>query len=97
MFSRMNKYISTAGAGVTNILWRIGQPLNVGGIHTPGFPFPDPDHSRHICTGVPMQGANINLYSGAVRFVDEEAGLKNYNSPWYVNNLVAFRKWAESI
>jgi len=97
MFSRMNKYISTAGAGVTNMLWRIGQPLSVGGIHTPGFPFPGPRHSRHICTGTPMQGSNINLYPGAVRFVDEEAGLKNYNNPWYVNNLEAFREWAETV
>ena len=44
----MTKYISTAGAGVTNILWRINKDINVGGIHTPGFPFPSENHNRHI-------------------------------------------------
>jgi len=97
MFSRMNKYISTAGAGVTNILWRIGQPLNVGGIHTPGFGFPVQSHSRHICTHPIHIRSIIDCYPGKVCFVDEEQGRSNYNSPWYINNLEAFKQWASTI
>ena len=49
-FNSMQKYISTAGAGVANILWTMPNPVSVGGIHTPGFPFPSNDHATHICT-----------------------------------------------
>ena len=97
MFSRMEKYISTAGAGVTNMLWRIDQPLAVGGIHSPGFPFPGPAHSRHICTSPQMKDSHINIYPGAVRFVDETLSNHDYNRPWYVNNLEAFSQWATQL
>ena len=98
MFSHMTKYISTAGAGVTNILWRMGQTLSVGGIHTPGFPFPSKSHNRHIVVGAPwMDGVDISLYSGKVLFVDPAAGLQDYNNPWYVDNLEKFKSWAASI
>ena len=97
MFSRMDKYISTAGAGVTNILWRIDQPLAVGGIHSPGFPFPGPKHNRHICTGPQMKDSHINIYPGKVRFVNEDPNIRKYNHPWYIDNLKEFRKWAKSV
>jgi len=29
--------------------------------------------------------------------VDPAAGARNYNSPWYINNLVAFKQWARTI
>ncbi len=97
MFSHMHKYISTAGAGVTNILWRINQDLSVGGIHTPGFPFPSGDHNRHIVAQSPyMDKTSINLYKGEVVFEDPQP-TKGYNHPWRITNLDAFRKWAETI
>ena len=71
--------------------------VSVGGIHTPGFPFPSNNHDKHICTNKRFINANISLYSGKVKFVDPEAGALNYNSPWYINNLVAFEKWAKTV
>jgi hypothetical protein len=97
LFSGMKKYISSAGAGVTNILWTMPNPVSVGGIHSPGFPFPGPNHNRHICLHPEFMKAKINLYNGKTLFVDPVAGLKNYNSPWYVNNLDAFKTWAATI
>jgi hypothetical protein len=98
MFSHMEKYISTAGAGVTNILWRINQNLITGGIHSPGFPFPSDTHNRHIVAQAPwMQNCNINIYPGAVVFEDPIAGARDYNSPWKVNNLVAFKNWIKTL
>jgi len=97
LFNGMKKYISSAGAGVTNILWSMPNPLSVGGIHSPGFGFPVQNHNRHICTHPDQLKATINCYPGKVCFVDEQAGAKDYNSPWYVNNLEAFRKWAATI
>ncbi|MBL6771321.1 MAG: glycosyltransferase family 61 protein [Rhizobiales bacterium] len=97
MFSNMTKYISTAGAGVTNILWRINRDLSVGGIHTPGFPFPSGDHNRHIVAQSPyMNKTSIDLYKGEVVFEDPQP-TKGYNHPWRITNLDAFRKWAETI
>ena len=46
LFGGMSKYISSAGAGVTNILWVRNQDVHVGGIHSAGFPFPENNHSR---------------------------------------------------
>ena len=97
LFNGMKKYISSAGAGVTNILWSMPNPLSVGGIHSPGFGFPVQNHNIHICTHPDQLKATINCYPGKVCFVDEQAGAKDYNSPWYVNNLEAFRKWAATI
>lgn len=97
LFSGMKKYISTAGAGVANILWTMPNAVSVGGIHTPGFPFPGPNHVRHICCNKKYVDARIDVYPGAVKFHDPEAGAKNYNNPWYINNLVAFKKWAATI
>ena len=34
---------------------------------------------------------------GKVVFEDPVAGAANYNSPWYINNLTAFREWARTI
>ena len=96
VFNSMQKYISTAGAGVANILWTMPNECSVGGIHTPGFPFPSNNHRTHICTG-PEVSATIDCYKGRVLFEDPTAGAKNYNSPWYINNLAAFREWAERI
>ena len=96
IFNSMRKYISTAGAGVANMLWTMPNECSVGGIHTPGFPFPSDGHTKHICTG-PEVNCTINTYTGKVLFVDPVAGAKNYNSPWYINNLAAFREWAERI
>ncbi len=96
VFNTMRKYISTAGAGVANILWTMPNRCSVGGIHTPGFPFPSNNHATHICTG-PEVPATIDCYKGKVLFEDPAAGAKNYNSPWYINNLAAFREWAERI
>lgn len=95
-FNSMQKYISTAGAGVANILWTMPNPCSVGGIHTPGFPFPSNDHATHICTG-PELRSTINCYKGKVVFEDPSAGARNYNSPWRINNLTAFREWAQQI
>lgn len=97
LFNGMKKYISTAGAGVANILWTMPNSVSVGGIHTPGFPFPSDSHSRHICCSKEFLQATIDVYPGKVVFVDPQAGAGNYNSPWYINNLVAFKKWAAQI
>ena len=97
LFSRMDKYISTAGAGVTNMLWVRDHEVSVGGIHTPGFPFPSNTHSRHICTHRPYSKANIINYPGKVLFHDPDAGAKDYNNPWYINNLDAFKNCAKTI
>ena len=97
LFNGMKKYISSAGAGVTNIVWTMPNPVSVGGIHSPGFGFPVQNHNRHICTHPDQLKATINCYPGKVCFVDEQAGAKDYNSPWYGNNLEAFRKWAATI
>ena len=97
LFNGMKKYISSAGAGVTNIVWTMPNPVSVGGIHSPGFGFPIQTHGRHMCVHPEKLSATINCYPGKVCFVDEKAGAKNYNSPWYVNNLEAFRKWAATI
>ena len=70
--------------------------VTLGGIHTPGFPFPSNNHSTHICTG-PEVNCNIDVYRGKVLFVDHAEGAKNYNSPWYIKNLVAFKDWAHTI
>lgn len=96
IFNSMTKYISTAGAGVANMLWTMPNACSVGGIHTPGFPFPSNNHATHICTGPEVQ-CTIDVYKGKTLFVDPVAGAKNYNSPWYINNLAAFREWAERI
>ena len=97
LFNGMSKYISTAGAGVTNILWTMPNAVSVGGIHTPGFPFPGPEHGRNIVANKKFVHADIKLYPGQVNFVDPAAGAKNYNNPWYINNLDAFKKWAATI
>jgi hypothetical protein len=97
LFNGMKKYISTAGAGVANILWTMPNSVSVGGIHTPGFPFPSDTHEKHICCNKQFVNATINLYPGKVKFVDPIAGAKNYNSPWYINNLKAFSEWAATI
>ena len=96
VFNSMTHYISTAGAGVANLLWTMPNSCSVGGIHTPGFPFPSNDHRTHICTG-PEVNCTIDCYPGRVLFEDPEAGARNYNSPWYINNLMAFREWAERV
>jgi hypothetical protein len=97
LFNGMEKYISTAGAGVANILWTMPNSVSVGGIHTPGFPFPSNNHESHICCNKQFVKATISLYPGKVKFVDPTAGAKDYNNPWYINNLVAFEKWARAI
>ena len=96
LFHNMDKYISTAGAGVANLLWTMPRSCSVGGVHTPGFPFPGPNHSTHICTG-PEVNCTITNYPGRVSFVDPAAGARNYNSPWRIDNLVAFRNWARTV
>jgi len=96
LFNGMKKYISTAGAGVSNMLWTMPNSVSVGGIHTPGFPFPKNTYTTHICAG-PEVNCNINVYEGKVLFVDPVEGAKNYNSPWYINNLAAFKEWAHTI
>jgi len=96
LFHNMDRYISTAGAGVANLLWTMPRSVSVGGIHTPGFPFPGNDHTTHICTG-PEVNCTITNYPGRVSFVDPAEGARNYNSPWRIDNLVAFRNWARTV
>jgi len=96
LFSQMNKYISAAGAGVTNIVWVRDHTVSVGGIHTPGFLFPGPNHTRHICTSYPHSHADIKIYPGKVVFEDPQP-TKGYNHPWRINNLDVFEKWAAQI
>jgi len=96
LFSGMKKYISAAGAGVTNILWTMPNEVSVGGIHTPGFPFPGPKHGRNIVANKKFVHADISIYPGQVVFEDPQP-TKGYNHPWYINNLDAFRKWAATI
>lgn len=96
LFSQMNKYISAAGAGVTNMLWVRDHPVSVGGIHTPGFGFPGPNHERHICANRPYCKATINLYKGMVKFEDPQP-TKGYNHPWRIENLTEFRAWSRTI
>ena len=91
----MHKYISAAGAGVTNPIFVRDHPVSVGGIHTPGFPFPGPRHGRHVLTS-PQSCATIDVYPGKVVFEDPQP-TKGYNHPWRINNLVAFAKWAATI
>lgn len=95
MFGGMHKYISTAGAGVTNPIFVRDHPVSVGGVHTPGFPFPGPRHDRHVLTS-PQSRATIDLYKGRVVFEDPQP-TKGYNHPWRINNLDAFAKWAATI
>tara|TARA_E500000318_G_scaffold35473_1_gene34641 strand:- start:414 stop:1418 length:1005 start_codon:yes stop_codon:yes gene_type:complete len=95
LFNQMHKYISAAGAGVTNPIFVRDHPVSVGGIHTPGFPFPGPRHGRHVLTS-PQSCATIDVYPGKVVFEDPQP-TKGYNHPWRINNLVAFRKWAATI
>ena len=95
LFSQMHKYISAAGAGVTNPIFVRNHPVSVGGVHTPGFPFPGPNHNRHVLTS-PQSCATIDLYKGKVVFEDPQP-TKGYNHPWRINNLVAFAKWAATI
>jgi hypothetical protein len=91
MFSSMDYYVSSAGAGVTNCVYKRQGKLIVGGVHTPGFPFPGANHSRHMCTtGV----ADIRIYPGKTVFEDPQP-TRGYNHPWRVNNLVAFEKWVK--
>jgi len=96
LFHNMDRYISTAGAGVANLLWTMPRSCSVGGIHTPGFPFPGNRHTTHICTG-PEVNCTITNYPGRVSFVDPSAGARNYNSPWRIDNLTAFRNWARTV
>jgi len=96
MFSQMDKYISAAGAGVTNMLWVRDHDVSVGGIHTPGFPFPGPLHKRHICTHKPYSRASINIYKGKTVFEDPQP-TKGYNHPWRIDNLTELSTWAETI
>jgi len=96
LFHNMDRYISTAGAGVANLLWTMPRSVSVGGIHTPGFPFPSNNHTTHICTG-PEVNCTITNYPGRVSFVDPVEGARNYNSPWRIDNLVAFRNWARTV
>lgn len=96
LFSQMQKYISAAGAGVTNMLYVRDHPVSVGGIHTPGFPFPGPLHSRHICTHHPYSKASINVYKGTVSFEDPQP-TKGYNHPWRIDNLEEFSTWSKTI
>lgn len=95
LFSQMHKYISAAGAGVTNPIFVRDHPVSVGGIHTPGFPFPGPKHGKHVLTS-PQSCAFINLYPGEVVFEDPQP-TKGYNHPWRIDNLEEFRKWSETI
>lgn len=97
LFNGMQKYISTAGAGVANILWSMPKSIQVGGISTPGFPFPREDHPRHICCNKKWVHATINMYPHEVLFIDPAAGALNYNNPWYIKNLDLFRDWASRI
>jgi len=79
------------------MLWVRDHDVRVGGIHTPGFPFPSNVHNRHICAHRPYSKANIINYPGKVLFHDPDAGAKDYNNPWYINNLDAFKNWAKTI
>ena len=97
LFNQMSKYITTAGAGVTNILWTMPRKVSVGGIHTPGFPFFDPNCKRHICANKNYIKCNISVYPGDVEFIDPEKGKKNYNNPWRVKDLEIFERWANTI
>lgn len=96
MFSKMKKYVSTAGAGVTNCLWVKDHDVSVGGIHTPGFPFPGPNHNRHICSNGSSR-AIISIYPGKVQFIDPAQGAKSYNSPWYIADTNKFKEWVKTI
>jgi len=96
LFSQMQKYISAAGAGVTNMLFVRDHHVSVGGIHTPGFPFPGPKHTRHICTHYPYSKASINVYKGTVSFEDPQP-TKGYNHPWRIDNLESFCSWSKTI
>ena len=95
MFSGMHKYITAAGAGVTNGIWVRDHILSHGGIHTPGFPHPGPRHSRHMLTAS-MSNARISVYPGRVSYHDP-ATTSGTNHPWQINNLAAFSEWAATV
>ncbi len=97
MFNSMKKYISTAGAGVTNILWTMPNPVSVGGIHTPGLVFYDPKCGRHICANTDFLKTQVNIYPGQVEFLDTQQDNMNYNSPWQISDLTDFKNWAQLI
>ena len=94
LFNKMKKYITSAGAGVTNILWAT-KPLSVGGIHTPGFPFPSEHYARHIIHQPYYKHVKVNVYPGQVSYAIKD--VKHYNSPWRINSIKQFRDWASQI
>jgi hypothetical protein len=78
------------------MVWVRDHTVSVGGIHTPGFLFPGPNNTRHICTSYPHSHADIKIYPGKVVFEDPQP-TKGYNHPWRISNLDVFEKWAATI
>ena len=92
MFSRMIKYVTNSGAGITNTFYR--KKGIIGGISSPGLLFPNINqHSRHMIYSKYYDNV-VNIYEDT-SFVDSQA--KKYNSPWQINNIDNFRKWARDL
>ena len=92
MFSRMIKYVTFSGAGITNTLYR--KKGFIGGISSPGLLFPDIQrHGRHIIYSKYYDNV-VNIFQDT-SFVDPQS--KKYNNPWKINSIDNFRRWAKEL
>ena len=89
MFSRMTKYVTFSGAGITNTFFR--KRGFIGGISSPGLPFPTKE--RHVIYS-PYFDNTISIFND-VSFVDDSS--KHYNNPWRINSLDNFNNWARTL
>ncbi len=92
MFSRMIKYVTFSGAGITNTLYR--KKGFIGGISSPGLLFPDIQrHGRHIIYSKYYDNV-VNIFQDT-SFVDPQS--KKYNNTWKINSIDNFRRWAKEL
>jgi len=95
MFSKMKKYITFSGAGVTNTFFR--KSGVIGGIGSPGLPFPEyPKHRRHMIYDTNYFDNDVRVFNFS-SFVNEDTSLNNYNSPWKINNMGNLKDWIERL
>ena len=95
MFSKMKKYITFSGAGVTNTFFR--KSGVIGGIGSPGLPFPEyPRHGRHMIYDTNYFDNDVRVFNSS-SFVNEDTSLNDYNSPWKINNMDNLKDWIERL
>ena len=87
MFSRMKKYVTQSGAGITNTFYR--KKGVIGGISSPGLLFPDKSkHGRHMIYSKYYDNV-VNIFKDT-SFVDPQS--KKYNNPFKINSIDNFQK-----